>query len=291
MRASGAARGGLAAVLLGLLSAVAAGVAAPEPAKPRRIVSLNLCTDQLLLRLVEPERILSVNWRAADPHLSVMAPAAAGLALNHGTAEEVVALAPDLVLAGPGTRAATRDLLAGLRYRVVVIDIAADLAGVRRQIRETAAAVGESERGARLIAEMDRRLAAASPPPTGRPRPLAAVYEANGGTAGPGSLLHDLLLAAGFDNMAARLGMRGFALMPLETLILARPAVIVAVRGAPDAPSVAHAVLDHPALAAATPAQAITLPMPLLICPGPWTAEAVERLAAGRAALEAGTRP
>ena len=78
-----------------LISMVSAGP------KPTRIVSINLCTDQLLLQLVGHKRIASVTYLAADPYISYSANLAVGLVKNHGLAEEVVALNPDLTLTGP----------------------------------------------------------------------------------------------------------------------------------------------------------------------------------------------
>ena len=51
---------------------------APWPANageraPQRIVSLNLCTDQLLMMLVEPERIAAVSYHAVNPDTSNLA--------------------------------------------------------------------------------------------------------------------------------------------------------------------------------------------------------------------------
>ena len=194
-----------------------------------------------------------------------------------------MALRPDLVLTGAGNRGETGALLARLGFRVVDLPLARDLAGVRRQIRVVAAAVGEVARGEALIAGMDRRIAAVRPGPDG-PRPVAALYEAGGGTAGAGSLVDELLTLAGFDNLARRLGLVGFAFLGLEELVLARPDVLVGV-GA-EAPSRAHEILDHPALRApAGGPRRLALPMNLLICPGPWFAEAVERLARARRGL------
>ena len=64
---------------------------------PQRIVSLNICTDELLLRLVEPSRVASVTWLSRDPSLSNIAALAAAVPVNHGSAEEVIPSAPDLV--------------------------------------------------------------------------------------------------------------------------------------------------------------------------------------------------
>ncbi|MBK9079818.1 MAG: hypothetical protein IPL91_12170 [Hyphomicrobium sp.] len=96
-------------VALGAAAFVLASAEAAEP--PRRIVSLNLCTDQLLLDLVEPERIAGVSYLATDPTLSADAVRLEPFKKLKGTAEEVLALHPDLVIAGEYTTGATVDLL------------------------------------------------------------------------------------------------------------------------------------------------------------------------------------
>ena len=77
------------AIVLALLLAAAAA-----SAKPQRIASLNLCTDQLLLMLVARERIATVTFLASDPATSYMADAAAGIAPNHGRLEEILPARP-----------------------------------------------------------------------------------------------------------------------------------------------------------------------------------------------------
>ncbi|RLA20277.1 MAG: ABC transporter substrate-binding protein, partial [Gammaproteobacteria bacterium] len=72
-------------------------------AKPQRIVSLNLCADQLLLQLAEPKAIASLTHLAADPELSYLAEEATNYPLNYGSAEEILQLDPDLILAGSFT--------------------------------------------------------------------------------------------------------------------------------------------------------------------------------------------
>lgn len=77
---------------------------------PRRVVSVNLCADQLLLRLA-PERVIAITTLsrradlAPDPTLGADKPAI------RGSAEEILALRPDLVVFGPFSAAATRTLL------------------------------------------------------------------------------------------------------------------------------------------------------------------------------------
>ena len=61
-----------------LLSAIAHLGATDPPGKPRRIVSLNMCVDELILRLAEPQNIASVTWLSRDPKNSNVAELGAG---------------------------------------------------------------------------------------------------------------------------------------------------------------------------------------------------------------------
>ena len=82
----------------------------PAAAAPARVVSTNLCTDQLAMLLAAPGQLVSVSWLAADPRSSTMAAEAARYPANHGLAEEIFLLSPDLVLAGSYTARTAVDL-------------------------------------------------------------------------------------------------------------------------------------------------------------------------------------
>lgn len=192
--------------------------------KPQRIVSLNLCTDQLLLQMVEPRRIRAVTYLAADPRSSGMAQAAARVPLTRGNAEEVIAMRPDLVLAGTFSTRETVAILRRLGYRVVELAPETDFTAIRANIAQLARAVGEPARGARMIARIDQALAAVPPAPPRRP--VYADYQANGFTAGDGALITQVANAAGFDTLAQRLGLAGTRQVSLEQLLVTRPDVI-----------------------------------------------------------------
>ena len=98
----------------------AAATAAAEPLP--RVASINVCADQHLLALADPEQILTVNWLAADPEESLMASEARRYTLNYGTAEELLKFAPDVVLAGTYTSPFTRTMLRRLGVSVVELD-------------------------------------------------------------------------------------------------------------------------------------------------------------------------
>ena len=76
-------------------AATIALLAAPARATPPSVASINLCADQLVLVLADPEQILTVSWLSADPEESLLAATAAHYPLNYGTAEELLRFAPD----------------------------------------------------------------------------------------------------------------------------------------------------------------------------------------------------
>jgi ABC-type hemin transport system substrate-binding protein len=75
-------------------------LASRADAKPTRVVSMNLCTDQITLALADRDAILSISQLVAQPNSAVSAAAIAGMMLNHGLSEEIMPLEPDLVIAG-----------------------------------------------------------------------------------------------------------------------------------------------------------------------------------------------
>jgi iron complex transport system substrate-binding protein len=270
-------------VMAGLLFAGFPGAVAA--AKPARIVSLNLCADQLVLLLAEPARIASVSYLARDPALSNLAAAAAGVAVNHGRLEEVLASRPDLVVAGAHTTRRAAALLKHFGVNVVEIGIPRNLDEVRGQLRRLGRVLGETAKAERLLAGMDAKIARAARARAGA-NPLAVVYNPNGLVLGAGTLANDILRAAGFDDLAERLDFHGFEPLALESLVLHAPDLLVRNEDWPDRPSRAAAVLRHPALRAAfADARTLAMPSRLWLCEGPFNADAVERLAAARRQL------
>ena len=133
-----------------------------------------------------------MTWLSQDPRNANLAAKAAALPANDGHAEEALAYDPDLVLVGPFADPASIALLQQIGAPVVEVGAPQTLDGVRRQIRDLAAALGEPQRGEALIADMDARLARVAVDPS-RPRLKAVVLRPNGFTVGPGSLVDEIL--------------------------------------------------------------------------------------------------
>jgi len=273
-------RGGgrrLASVVAGLCLASAAMAAGTPPPHPQRIVSINLCTDELALRLARPGAVAAVSYLAARPETSNVAAMAAATPVNYGLVEDVVAFRPDLVLAGLYTTRNTVMLLRALGVPVLTFETPSSIDGVRQQIRDVGALLDGRERAEALVRAFDDRLPRAS---ARTPRPRAVVVRASGFTSGPGSLLDDILTHAGIDNLAASGPLAGQAQPPLEAVIQARPDMLILTDEEGDAPALAGEALVHPALKAlAKHTLVVTLPARLWTCSGPGVAEAAARLA------------
>lgn len=268
----------LAAVLL------AGSLASAAAAKPRRVVSLNLCTDQLVLMLAEAANVAAVSYLSRDSANSYMAAAARDVPAIRGRVEEILPLDPDLILAGRFTSQGAVAFLKRMGRRVAVLDPPEDFAGVRAQVRRVAALLGEAARGEALLADMDRRLeragrARAAP----ADRPTAAFYLPGGYAAGGGTAVHSVLAAAGLRNAAAELGVTGTAVLPMERLVASAPDVLILGAFGDVGASIAEETLRHPALAKSMKGRTpLRVPARLWVCPGPMLAEAVELLAEAR---------
>lgn len=264
--------GWLAALAVFIAGAASAAPARVTSAAPARVVSVNLCTDQLAMLIAAPEQLVSVSWLAADPALSLMAEEAERIGINHGGAEEIYLMRPDLVLAGPFAARATVDMLTRLGVQVETIPPAASIADIRSNITLMGTVLGQPERAASVLSAFDADLAAL---PSGKPV-IATTYAANGMANGTDSLSADVMRRAGLVLLADRLGRSG-GTIALEELVLASPQLIVT--GARYAtPSRAEALLDHPALSG-IPAERLSIPDRGWICGLPAIADVAERLA------------
>ncbi|MCB1505903.1 MAG: ABC transporter substrate-binding protein [Hyphomicrobiaceae bacterium] len=281
---------GAAGLLLVLACAAATitskGAAGAETAsRPQRIVSINLCTDQLLIDLVERERISALSRLAADPVLSAVSDRTEGIKLIRGRTEEVLALRPDLVVTSAYSTPEVVALLRRVGVRVERIPMASDIAGIRNAVRELAKAVGETERGEAMLAAFDQRLAAAAPRSPFRPTALA--YQVNSLTSEPGGLIDAALTAAGFVNVAGLRSLGPAGRLPLETFV-SRPPDLVVLAHDPDAfHTVTADNLRHRAFRDLLARRRhVHIPMPLWLCGTPKLATAVEQLGRERAALQ-----
>lgn len=237
------------AALLAAALSTSAGVAAAGPSgipratpHPVRVMSINQCTDQIVLALLPPERIASVTWLSRDPRNSLMAAQAKRVGVNRGLAEEVVRQRPDLVIAGSYTTPATRGLLKRLGWPMIEVDNADSFDQVRAITRQIARAVGEQARGEALIAHMDRGLAALAR--DHGPKIRVAAWDGGGFSAARNSLYDTVLTAAGAVNVANSPPATAYGTPDTEVLLAAAPELLV--QGSYDRMSLRENEAHHP---------------------------------------------
>jgi iron complex transport system substrate-binding protein len=254
------------------LTAVARGEALPQ-----RIVSFNLCSDQLILSLADSDQIAGLSPYAVNPVLSVMTAEGARFTRLDWNAESVIAVRPDLVVTGPSDRP-TQAMLAALGMPVATIGLVSDIDAAMSEAREVGRWVGHPERGeamAQSIAKAAQRLKAASAASSR----TALIIERGGYANGPQSLAAAMLAIAGLKPPAGGpTGYGGF--VSLEHLLVIRPDILV-LKDEPSAAADQGAVfLTHPALRALyPPARRIDLPTRYTLCGGPALIDGLNYLA------------
>jgi iron complex transport system substrate-binding protein len=250
------------------ISAAAPAVADVSPPPPRRVASLNLCTDELLLLIADPRQIVSVTHLAQQDSETALAAQARRFARNDGSLLSVVRFRPDLVLTmGGGARDRLR-IAARLGIRTLDLPFARTLDDVVGGIRSVAAALGRQAAGEALVARI-AALRRSEPP-----RAVDTIWLGGGGrTVAAGGLEAQWMRLAGF----AQRPMRGDR-VTLEQLALRPPAILLRSDYRQGQYSEAQRWLRHPLAGAAGRARMLPTDGRRWTCMGPLLIDEVLRL-------------
>jgi len=262
--------------LLAVTALLAGCTAQPQPqpvsGDAPTIVSLNPCADAILNEVAAPGQLLRISHYSHDPRSSSMLEEeAARYRSTAGTAEEVIALAPDVVVADVFLPPATKAALENAGLRVELLGIASTLEESHAQIRQLAALTGKPPRGERLVARIDAAWdAAANVAATGGAPLDTLLWQAGGIVPGEQSLAAAMLSQTGFANHAAARGLGQGAYLPLEEVLSDPPGLVLA---AGD-----ERMLSHPVLQQLENVRYETFDSALLYCGGPSIPRALARL-------------
>ena len=198
--------------------------------KPQRILTVSAGTDELMLGLVEPERMAAINESLADrehtniPWVCDWIPT---VIPRSPSVEQIAALHPDLVVVTPWMPRENIDAIRELNVPVVVCKSAATMEDIHDNIRLYAAAVGETERGEKLIGMMEEKLAeirtkVAAVPEEKKHKSIALIsIMVNYG--GAGCTFDELCRCTDSINAKAAAGNRMGQEMTKEQLVAANP--------------------------------------------------------------------
>jgi iron complex transport system substrate-binding protein len=215
--------------------AIADASGTPVPLRRyQRIVSTSLMTDRLLIELCEPTRIRAVSRAAAERARDGYRYRGLDLVDGFGPVEGILALKPDLVLMNRfGAQTSAQRLrgagvvvfdLGELRGESTLVDIALSLGEL----------LGEPERARRFIDGFQGRMRRVSAGLGVRPRKRAMFLSVLGpdlqcGTRG--TSYHDILTAAGLQDVAAR-DYRDWPALSAEQVLALAPEIVVTRAGA-----------------------------------------------------------
>ncbi|BDI61450.1 ABC transporter substrate-binding protein [Qipengyuania nanhaisediminis] len=273
------------AILTGLVAPVLLG--ACQQAEPRgdataasetfpRVVSLNPCLDAILVETARPAQVLALSHYSHDPAASSIPIARARqFAATGGTAEEVLALAPDIVLAGQFIAPATRSALERGGLRVETFGSPATIGESREQVERIARLVGNRDAAGPLLERIGQPSGSVASLPEA---PSVLLWQAGEIVPGEATLIAGLLREAGFSSHSARLGLDQADRVALEQVI-ADPPDILLVAGM-------SAGQQHPVLEALANTHMAEFDPRLFYCGGPAIQPARAELAAIRADYE-----
>lgn len=246
---------------------------------PKRVISLNLCTDILVLSLAEPSQLVSVSHIATDPVSSPVAQAAKNYHLNRSGLEEILSLKPDLVLASIYT---APHILAALEQAGIAVErfgYAQNFTDIAQQIAQMGKALGQQNRAEMQIADINRTIGSVKK----REQPVTAIlYEPNGYTSGAGTLADEIMKQLGIINLAAGDSRLVAGRVTLEDLIRLKPDMIIEPKFY-EKPALAYQNYRHPVMKALVSekgrkTQHIAVPGRYWSCGSIYTLEAVKIL-------------
>lgn len=220
-------------------------LARAETALPT-VVSTNLCADLLALQLAVPAQLLSVSRKSQDAAQSPLAAQAQQFSANDSSAEEIIALKPDIVLASKRWQSRHQSALFERHgMRLVVVSFPLTWEEIFQATRTVADALQRREVAEKLLVDVEQRLTSLQQ----RQRPFQVLYlRPNGGSAGKNTYVDTVLASVGAINHAAAHGHIGWGRFPLEALMLQPPDVFLLGDFTRDAAHARNGYARHPQL-------------------------------------------
>lgn len=197
----------------------------PRSAAPslNGIVSIDFCADQMALGLLPKDRIKAVSFEA-DSDASFAAPRSVGIRRVRPQLEDIVRLHPAVVVRSYGGGAQLNRQLRVLGIRVVQLDFPNTLADVRADILRVGAELNATDKARQRVAVFDERLASARKANSDAATPTTLYVTPGDVTTGPGSLVADVMQAAGTQPYRRQ---SGWGSLPLEEMVHRPPDMVL----------------------------------------------------------------
>jgi iron complex transport system substrate-binding protein len=239
---------------------------------------MNPCVDAILLEVADPKQIQAISHYSQDPRAtSVPLEWAMQYRATSGSAEDVIAERPDLVISGPHQSIQTIAALKRLNIPLMQIAVPSSVDESKQQIATIAERIGRTDKGRELNAQIDNAMANSR---TGAPLISALIWQGGGLVPGEGTLAHEMMTRTGFRNISSSLGLMQWDILSLEGMLASPPSVLLSSKYDSDAGNGdSNRMLSHPIFQrAGVHIRVAQFPSELLHCGGPTIIKATARL-------------
>ena len=202
-------------------------------AKPQRVYATTLSIEEVLVDLLEPERFAAISEAALDKSTSLIVDKAAHISKKtpeNMPAEAILALQPDLVIVQENTNKAYVEAIKDTGLKVFVTKVPTNLSMVEKRIQHIAEALGEAERGQKLVVTMNKKIALVDNTMKAIPeskRKIAMAYSLQGVFGSSKGLFHDICTRSGLRNGAALAGLERGEHLSKEKIVSTNPDIFI----------------------------------------------------------------
>ncbi len=190
---------------------------------PQRIISIAPSQTEVLFALGLEKRIVGVTSRCNYPPEASKKPKIGDM---NASIEKIVALKPDMVFANPTINDAVINRIEGLGIRVYASD-PKTFDAVIADIKRIGQVTGSEKRASEVVAGMESAVKKAQGASKSHSRMLVVAAASPLYTAGPDTLVDDMIGYLGAENIAYDLPAGRFSPISTETAIARNPEVIV----------------------------------------------------------------
>ena len=214
-------------------------------AGPKRVASLNLCTDELLLSLADPDQIISLTWLAREESLSAFFEPARPYHQNNGRASDVIPLNPDLVFLSEFSSANTLDLLETVGIKSVVVPEPRTTTQLLENIRAMSSAIDQVKKGEELISLFSSRLKSIAEDKS-RQKISALLLSPGIASFGSSAVKIEILKMLNIRVLNQEKPSLANRYLAIEELTRSSPDFVIIDKYSSDYPSVSEEILKHP---------------------------------------------
>lgn len=248
---------------------------ADERIPPGKILSVNLCADQMLIALAPRGRIVALGPFSRDPLLSFFSQRAETFPQVRARSEALFQMEADAITVGPFDNAFMRQMMRRRKIEEIVVGRWTSIGEVLRGVASFAKAIGESAAGQQLVDEIQSSMKGLQGLVDRTPAPSFLILHRRG-FVGEGGLVSELLEMAGLVDAAKGQASR---FLSVESVIALRPSLLVVSGRNLKSEDRGLELLEHPALTLLYPGERrITTPDILTTCGGPSTPALIHHL-------------